>query len=146
MSREDKQRCRKVFLPCEDAVLFQVMRANPGISWKNVAFYLPGRTARQCRDRWVNYLNPDITFRSWTERDDEILQEKFAEYGPKWSKILNHFPNRSYNDLKNRFYTKFVKMISNSDDLTSQPATNISFPLFDLCNEVIDFSVEWRSA
>ncbi|TVU22833.1 hypothetical protein EJB05_32553, partial [Eragrostis curvula] len=28
--------------------------------WKAIAHHLPGRIGKQCRERWNNYLRPDI--------------------------------------------------------------------------------------
>lgn len=112
---------RKKFQPYEDYILTNIMRMNPSLSWPSVASFLPGRTARQCRDRWVNFLNPSIQKRAWTKEDDELLLSKFIEFGQKWSKILQFFPNTSYSDLKNRFYTKILKQKGEFQQMGSVP-------------------------
>lgn len=38
--------------------------------WSGVAESLPGRTGRQVRDRWNNYLNPVINHKPFTREDD----------------------------------------------------------------------------
>jgi hypothetical protein len=35
-------------------------------TWSVIASLLPGRTAKQCRERWYNHLCPDITRGPWT--------------------------------------------------------------------------------
>jgi hypothetical protein len=60
------------------------------------------RTARQCRERWVNYLNPILSKSPWTSGEDAILRARFAEFGPKWVKLTEFLPTRSANDIKNR--------------------------------------------
>ena len=60
-------------------------------------------TARQCRDRYMNYLAPEYVYSEWTNVEDNLLAEKYLEYGPKWSKIQKFFPNRTANALKNRY-------------------------------------------
>jgi hypothetical protein len=36
-------------------------------NWSGVADCLPGRTGKQCRERWHNHLNPGIVKGDWTE-------------------------------------------------------------------------------
>jgi hypothetical protein len=38
-------------------------------SWKQIATLLPGRTARQCKQRWENTLNPGIKAGLWTAEE-----------------------------------------------------------------------------
>ena len=37
-----------------------------GHSWARVRFHVPGRTDVQCRERWMNILNPDLHRAPWT--------------------------------------------------------------------------------
>lgn len=63
---------------------------------------MPGRSQKQCRDRYINYLAPGINFSEWKEEEDQIIIEKYIMYGPKWTKISNFLPNRTPNGIKNR--------------------------------------------
>ena len=71
--------------------------------WKRIATMMPGRTARQCRDRYSNYLTPGYIQNEWTPIEDDLLFEKFKEYGSQWSKIREFFPRRTANSIKNRW-------------------------------------------
>jgi hypothetical protein len=72
-------------------------------SWKQIAFFMPNRSARQCRERWKNYLIPGLNFSPWTWKDDALLREKFNELGPKWAQIVKFFPGRTDTNCKNRW-------------------------------------------
>ena len=48
---------------------------------------MPDRTAKQCRERYVNNLDPDRKKGAWTEEEDEIIMKLQAELGTQWSKI-----------------------------------------------------------
>jgi hypothetical protein len=58
---------------------------------------------RQCRERYQNYLNPELRNDSWTLEEDTLLENKCDELGPKWSRIAKFFENRSDNALRNRW-------------------------------------------
>jgi len=120
---------RKQFTPFEDQILMNVMASLPFVSWKKVASFLANRSPRQCRDRWVNYLDPNSQKREWSIYDDTELRRLVDIHGTKWSKILLFFPGTSYNFIKNRYYSGLSKHeIKNIDkkDTTNE----ISIPLF----------------
>ena len=102
------KKIRKLFSQQEDALLTQIMYQQPFETWIAVAEQLPGRTARQCRDRWVNYLSPSNKNGPWSHEEDQLLAEKYLEHGPQWTTIAKFFDGRSENNVKNRWYT-YVK-------------------------------------
>jgi hypothetical protein len=66
---------------------------------------MPGRTARQCRDRWTNYLAPAISFEPWRPEEDSLIVHKVNEIGTKWATIAKFTHGRTGNALKNRWYS-----------------------------------------
>ncbi|CBJ31407.1 Myb protein [Ectocarpus siliculosus] len=44
-----------------------------GQVWKKIALSLPGRSARQCRDRWFNYLDPNLETTPWSTQEFRLL-------------------------------------------------------------------------
>jgi hypothetical protein len=58
---------------------------------------------RQCKERWTYYLSPRLNHQPWTEDEDAQLIEKQAEYGAKWVRIAQFFPNRTDAMVTNRF-------------------------------------------
>ena len=117
------KKIRKLFSPQEDALLTQIMYKQPFETWSAVAEQLPGRTARQCRDRWVNYLSPSNKNGPWTHEEDQLLAEKYIEHGPQWTTIAKFFDGRSENNVKNRWYT-YVKARFNSNQIPVQPVNS----------------------
>jgi hypothetical protein len=71
--------------------------------WTDVSLELGTRSARQCRERFRNYLSPNLKNEPWTDAEDQVLAEKFGIFGPKWSVIVGFFPTRSEVNLKNRW-------------------------------------------
>lgn len=95
---------RNFFTEEEDHLLTMAVIKYKKERWSTIAKYVPGRTPKQCRDRWVNYLQPSLTFDPWTKKEDELLLSLVNTYGTHWSKMMSSFPNRSTNSVKNRWY------------------------------------------
>lgn len=107
------KKMRKLFSVEEDRLLTQIMYNQPFSTWIAVAAQIPGRSARQCRDRWANYLSPRNKNGPWSQTEDEILAEKYREYGPQWTTIAKFFDGRSENNVKNRWYTHLNHKFAN---------------------------------
>jgi hypothetical protein len=101
--RKHRQQASKVkFDPAEDKLLFDAVRMFGCANWQRIANLIPARSARQCRERWTNYLNPDLFNGEWTADDDRMLLARYDEIGPKWVVIARFFPGRSKNSVRNR--------------------------------------------
>jgi hypothetical protein len=94
------------FTAAEDTHLLAVISQGTLNDWTEVAKEMPGRTARQCRERWNNYVNPEITTVPWTEEEELLLARKHSELGSRWGAILHWFPGRSKNQLKNHWFAQ----------------------------------------
>ncbi|GBG23792.1 Transcription factor MYB3R-2 [Hondaea fermentalgiana] len=93
------------WLESEDRVIIDLISAHGlgNIKWSEIAASLPGRLGKQCRERWVNHLDPDLRKDPWSEQEDRILLEQQALLGNKWREIAAHLPGRSENSVKNRW-------------------------------------------
>jgi hypothetical protein len=100
-----KSAARHPFTPEEDAFLYQMMTSRQCSSWDELANQMSGRTARQCRDRWMNYLSPTVRTGPWIPAEDELLVAKINELGRTWSALVPFFSGRSESDIKNRWYS-----------------------------------------
>ncbi|KAK1432756.1 hypothetical protein QVD17_09655 [Tagetes erecta] len=87
----------------EDRLLMQLVKQYGDSKWSTIAEKLPGRIAKQCRDRWQNHLRPDITKDAWSEEEDKLLIAIHKEVGNKWSEIARRLPGRSENTIKNHW-------------------------------------------
>lgn len=73
----------------EDQLLREGVMKHPN-QWSKIADMLEGRTDDQCAKRWRESLDPTIDRSEWTPEEDELLAEKFGEYGSQWQKIAQH--------------------------------------------------------
>jgi hypothetical protein len=93
----------------EDEIIITYVRTYGCKSWTKLSKMLPGRIGKQCRERWINHLNPDLSRDQWTPEEDELLMELHAEFGNSWSKIAARMPRRADNMIKNRWYSTLSK-------------------------------------
>ena len=100
-----KHSTRRPFTVSEDVRLLDIIAKSTEFNWTKISRQLGYRTARQCRDRWLNYLNPNIRDDPWTDEEDHVLLDKVNELGYSWSIIRQYFSGRSENDVKNRWYS-----------------------------------------
>jgi hypothetical protein len=90
----------------EDEILRQMVNEYGTQKWVRIAEKLPNRIGRQCRERWINVLDPDINRKDWTPEEDKLLLKMHEEQGPKWSYIskMPEFKGRTISQIKNRFH------------------------------------------
>jgi hypothetical protein len=77
--------------------------------WVAVAALVPGRTRKQCWDRWDNVLDPSIdraneSTDKWSEDEDSKLKDAVRTHGGKnWGKISALVPGRTKSQCNKRW-------------------------------------------
>jgi hypothetical protein len=90
------------FTPEEDERLLTIVGRFKTTNWASISSMMGTRNARQCRERYNNYLSPELRRDEWTEKEDQLLMQKHNELGPKWNQISKFFDGRSDIALRNR--------------------------------------------
>lgn len=63
--------------------------------WAQIAPFMGGRTAGQCRDHFEDGLKPTLKKDSWTSEELEQLRVLVGELGNKWTEIAKRLEGRS---------------------------------------------------
>lgn len=112
------------FTKSEDSQLYNLVKLYGENDWRTIADQMPYRTPRQCRERWTNYVNPNLNKKPWSVSEDMCLIMKHHDFGNKWKIIQRFFPGRSKNDIKQRI--KHLNSNMSNDQLSYQNQQSLS--------------------
>mmetsp|Transcript_12123 Transcript_12123/g.21918 ORF Transcript_12123/g.21918 Transcript_12123/m.21918 type:complete len:286 (-) Transcript_12123:8-865(-) len=72
-------------------------------NWQAISRKITDKSGKQCRERWVNHLDPNVKKKGWTDEEDQVILEQVQLQGNHWSGIAKLLPGRSDNSVKNRY-------------------------------------------
>ncbi|CAD8136229.1 unnamed protein product [Paramecium octaurelia] len=130
--------------PQEDQVLMQLQSLHPN-KWCEIAIELMKicqtpyvRLGKQCRDRWVNKLDPKILNIPWQKEEELRLFQQVKKRGKRWADISAQVFKfrRTENTIKNRFYN-LLKQEENRQRLGRVPKDERDILLIDSVIETL---------
>ena len=101
-STNKPKKTRNMFSKEEDEIIMSQVNIRGSKRWASIAIFLKNRTAKQVRERWINYLSPDVLRKKWTQVEDDILQRLMKQNKCQWSKLTAYLPGRTDIMIKNR--------------------------------------------
>lgn len=113
-------------------------------NWRQIAAKMEGRSPKQCRERWLLHLNPEIKKTPFTSDEDSILLRLYSEIGNKWTQISRELPGRSDAACKIRY--KAIQYCLSKGLLKRCHAYAYIQCVASICRESYRFDTAQRSA
>lgn len=118
----------------EDDLLREWVKENGPRKWTKCAQTISGRGGKQCRERWLNSLDPTVKKGSWNVDEQQRLFDFVKAHWSSWAIICKCMPGRTENSVKNYFYSSVRKFKTTlffrflADFITY--GKNLPFPVF----------------
>jgi hypothetical protein len=97
----------------EDFLLLRWVKENGATKWTECSKQIKGRCGKQCRERWVNILNPDVKKGNWSDHEQDVIFQNLSTFMTSWSSMSRILPGRTENSIKNYFYSSVRRLKSN---------------------------------
>lgn len=142
---EEKKKGPRFWTEVEDKLLLDAIAKSPNpIEWPSIALKVPGRNQKQCRERYLNHLNPNIRTGDWSPKEDAVIIMLEKSEGKTW-RLFTKIPTldgRTDNSIKNRFNHLNRRFIRVMKDIEITPGMKQMMdivknnPLFKLSEEL----------
>lgn len=86
----------------EDTVLVAAIRKYGLFQWSRISSLLPRKTPQQCKSRWFNYVDPNLSRAQWTRSQDVELVQLLRDRPNQWVTIARMI-NRSVDNCVQRY-------------------------------------------
>lgn len=97
----------------EDKIIIEWVKLSKNKNWHQCAELLESRSGKQCKERWINYLNPEVKKGKWNVEEHVRYIELLLKKGCDWQYISNGLKSRPENLVKNYFYCS-IRMLRNN--------------------------------
>ena len=115
--RSESKFSRRHWTLKEDNAISELIQKYGMKKWSLIAkrlkedFGINGRSGKQCRERWQNYLDPAVTKGPITAEEEKKIFMGQRLYGNKWAEIAKIIPGRRDNLIKNHFYSTLRRQL-----------------------------------
>ena len=94
----------------EDEIVKNWVTKNGPNKWSECAKLVNGRCGKQCRERYMNFLDANLKKGKWSDTESDKMYFLMKKYLCSWAEISKNITRRSENSVKNFFYTS-IKLI-----------------------------------
>lgn len=108
---------KKIWTKEEDLLLTKLIEQHGPNKWSFIAQNIEGRQGKQCRERWFNHLNPEISKDQWSDTEEWVLFLLHKLYGNKWAVLTQLIKGRTDNSIKNHWNSIMKRKLGKFDKL-----------------------------
>lgn len=101
-NNEYKRRGKQRFTDEEDDKLEKLVKECPERNWSLIASQMPGKSASDCRSRYMFYIAPCGLYTNWTKQEEELLMKVALKYGFSSAKLAVILPQKSEPQIINK--------------------------------------------
>ena len=123
----------------EDLLLLQWVEVHGPNKWTECARRIEGRCGKQCRERWMNTLDPRVKRGNWEEEEQMKIFGQMKQNWSSWATISKHLPGRTENAIKNYFYSSVRRLKATS---LFQFLITVLFFEYISINEEVDLKIK----
>lgn len=106
----------------DDLLRSAVAQSEDPICWEHLSKKVPGRSPKQCRERWLFRLSPQVSKLPFEKWEDELIVIERLRLGNHWTLIAQKLPGRTSCAVKNRWYTVLRERVRYSEKLNEERA------------------------
>ncbi|EAY08111.1 Myb-like DNA-binding domain containing protein [Trichomonas vaginalis G3] len=112
MTMKSGKSSRQMFTPEEDMrlknIITEYQSNNKILDWNQISMQMGTKNARQCKDRWIYYLDDNVDRSPFTPYENYMLLWSINKLGKKWTQISQLFPKRTDVSIKAQ-YKKLIR-------------------------------------
>lgn len=94
----------------EDNLLMEWVKVHGPNKWTECSRRIGGRCGKQCRERWMNTLDPHVKRGNWEEQEQTVIFDQMKINWSSWALISKQLPGRTENSIKNYFYSSVRRL------------------------------------
>ena len=96
----------------EHRLLLEWVRVHGPNKWTECSRRIGGRCGKQCRERWMNTLDPKVKRGNWQQAEQTVIFEQMKVNWSSWALISKNLPGRTENSIKNYFYSSVRRLMT----------------------------------
>ena len=103
LQQEPNNSARLQWKKHEDELLEEAIKKYGPCKWSRIADMVPGKTRKQCCDRWRIHMKGSIGRNVWNRQDDAALEKAVREMGHNWPLVAKVVTGKTNKQCRERF-------------------------------------------